>query len=128
MLKLAKEPMMKIKQTGRELLEEMRAVARGERAAPPRPATPTLSALTSEAFTLLSTLANQKPSSVSELAQLTGRTQPNVSRSLHLLANQGIVRLVREGREVRPELLTTRIEIDLATGTVEPAATREAAA
>ncbi len=119
---------MRIKQSGRALLEEMRAVARGERAAPPRPAAQTLSALTSEAFTLLSALANQRPSSVSELAQLTGRTQPNVSRSLHLLANHGIVRLVREGREVRPELLATRIAVDLATGTVEPAAPREAAA
>lgn len=119
---------MKIKQTGRELLEEMRAVARGAQAAPARPAAQTLSALTSEAFTLLATLANQKPASVSELARLTGRTQPNVSRSLHLLADHGIVRLVREGREVRPELLATRIEVDLATGTVAPAEPRVAAA
>jgi predicted transcriptional regulator len=115
---------MRIKQTGKELLKEMRAVARGERAAPPRPAAQTLSVLTNEAFVLLTAIANQKPSSVSELAQLSGRTQPNVSRSLHLLAKYGIVRLVREGREVRPELLTTRIAIDLATGTVEPAAPR----
>jgi predicted transcriptional regulator len=119
---------MKINQTGKELLEEMRAVARGDRAAPPRPAAQTLSALTSEAFVLLSTLAKEKPSSVSELAKLSRRTQPNVSRSLHLLANHGIVRLVREGREVRPELLTTRIFVDLATGTVEPAEPHEAAA
>ena len=119
---------MKIKQTGKELLEETRAVARGERAAPPRPAAPTLSALTSEALTLLSTLAKQKPSSVSELAKLSGRTQPNVSRSLHLLAKVGIVRLVREGREVRPELLVTRISINLSTGTVEPAASQGTAA
>ena len=31
---------MKINKTGKELLEEMRSVARGERAAPPRPAAP----------------------------------------------------------------------------------------
>jgi predicted transcriptional regulator len=119
---------MKIKQTGRELLEEMRSVACGERAAPARPAAQTLSALTSEALALLSIMAKHEPSSVSELAQLSGRTQPNVSRSLHLLAKVGIVRLVREGREVRPELLTTRIAIDLSTGTVEPALPRGAVA
>ena len=73
-------------------------------------------------------MAEQKPSSVSELAELSGRTQPNVSRSLHLLAKYGIVRLVRDGREVRPELLATRISIDLLTGTVEPAEPREFAA
>jgi predicted transcriptional regulator len=119
---------MKINQTGKELLEEMQAVARGDRPAPARPAAQTLSALTTEAFALLSAMATQKPSSVSELAKLSGRTQPNVSRSLQLLAKRGIVRLVREGREVRPELLSTRIAIDLATGTVEPAAPREVAA
>lgn len=119
---------MKIKQTGKELLEEMLAVARGDRLAPPRPAAQTLSALTTEALALLSTMAEQKPSSVSELAELSGRTQPNVSRSLHLLAKYGIVRLVRDGREVRPELLATRISIDLLTGTVEPAEPREFAA
>lgn len=119
---------MKINQTGKELLEEMRAVARGDRPASPRPATQTLSALTVEAFNLLSTMASQNPSSVTELAELTGRTQPNVSRSLHLLAKHGIVKLVREGREVRPELLTRRITIDVSTGSVEPAAPREVAA
>jgi DNA-binding transcriptional ArsR family regulator len=127
-MKLTKEMTMKIKQTGKELLDEMRAVARGDRLAPPRPAAQTLSALTTEALALLSTMAEQKPSSVSELAKLSGRTQPNVSRSLHLLAKYGIVRLVRDGREVRPELLATRIAIDLSTGTVEPAEPREFAA
>lgn len=51
------EMTMKIKQTGKELLEEMRAVARGDRLAPPRPAAQTLSALTTEALALLSTMA-----------------------------------------------------------------------
>lgn len=112
---------MKIDQTGKDLLAEMRAVARGERVAPPRPAAPTLAALTSEALALLAIMAEQRPSSVTELANLSGRTQPNVSRSLHLLAKYGIVRLTREGREVRPVLIATRISIDLSTGVVEPA-------
>ncbi len=63
-----KERTMKIKQTGKDLLEEMRAVARGDRLPPPRPAAHTLSALTTEALALLATMAEQKPASVSELA------------------------------------------------------------
>lgn len=118
---------MKINQTGKELLEEMRAVARGDRAAPARPDTQTLSALTAEALNILSTMAALSPSTVSELAELIGWTQPNVSRLLHLLANRGIVKLVSEGTEVRPELLTRRITIDVSTGAVEPAAPPEAA-
>lgn len=119
---------MKIRQTGKELLEEMRAVARGDTNAPARPAAQTLSALTTEALALLSAMAERKPASIGELAKISGRTQPNVSRSLHLLAKYGIVRLIRDGREVRPELLANRISIDLTTGTVEPAEPREFAA
>ena len=88
-----------------DLREEMRAVARGERDASPRPAGLLMSALSGEALELLSVIWNARPATIGALAELTGRAQPNVSRSLQQLARLGLVRLHREGREVRPKQL-----------------------
>ena len=101
------------------LREEMRAVARGERSASPRPAGPLLTALSPEALDLLSVLLQERPASIGDVVRLTGRAQPNVSRSLQQLANFGLVRLVRTGREVRPEPLVRTLRMDLANGTYE---------
>jgi DNA-binding transcriptional ArsR family regulator len=86
-----------------ELREEIRAVARGERKASSLPAAPLLAALSREALELLAVLLRKQPASVSELVDLTGRAQPNISRSLQLLARYRLIQLVREGREVRAE-------------------------
>src|ERR1019366_5654413 len=88
-----------------ELREEMRGVARGERRASPLPAGPLLAALSRDSLELLRVLL--------------GRAQPNVSRSLQTLAAHGLVRLVQEGREVRPEAVASAVTVDLATGTYE---------
>ena len=80
-----------------ELREEMRGVARGERTPAPLPAAPLLASLTPEAIELMGTLLREHPKNVRELAALTGRVQPNISRSLQLLARHGLVRLVRDG-------------------------------
>jgi predicted transcriptional regulator len=111
-----------------ELREEMRGVARGERRASPLPAAPLLAALSREALELLSVVLRERPATVAELAALTGRAQPNVSRSLQQLAGHGLVRLVREGREVRPEPVARALRVDLATGTYEATPVSEAAA
>ena len=84
-----------------ELREEMRGVARGERQASGLPAAPLLAALSHEALDLLGVLLRERPANVAELVALTGRAQPNVSRSLQLLARHRLIRLVRDGREVR---------------------------
>ncbi len=102
-----------------ELREEMRGVARGERRASPLPAGPLLAALSRESLDLLGVLLRRRPASITELVAMTGRAQPNVSRSLQTLAAHGLVRLVREGREVRPEAIASAVKVDLATGTVE---------
>jgi predicted transcriptional regulator len=102
-----------------ELREEMRAVARGERKASPLPAAPLLAALSREALELLAVLLRKHPASVSELVELTGRAQPNISRSLQLLARYRLIQLVREGREVRAEPIAKAVRVDLATGTYE---------
>lgn len=101
-----------------ELRDEMRAVVRGEREASPLPAGALLGTLSSQGNLDLLRLINQtQPTSVSELAELAGRAQPNVSRALQQLARHGLIRLEREGKEVRPVVVARKIDIDLATGT-----------
>jgi len=102
-----------------DLRDEMRAVARGERKPSPRPAALVLPALTEEAFELLHTLALSRSITVSELADRVGKAQSNVSRTLQRLAGHGLVRLVRNGREVRPELVATELRVNLINKTVE---------
>lgn len=102
-----------------ELREEMRAVARGERKASPLPAAPLLAALSREALELLAILLRKHPASVSELVEQTGRAQPNISRSLQLLARYRLIQLTRHGREVRAEPIARAVRVDLATGTYE---------
>jgi predicted transcriptional regulator len=108
-----------------DLRDEMRAVARGDRKPPPRPAAPVLTALTEETLELLNAIAT-KPATVSGLALHLGRAQSNVSRTLQRLAGLGLVRLVREGREVRPELVSTEIRVNLVTRTVQAVAPQRA--
>ncbi len=106
-----------------DLREEMRGVARGDRPAPPLPAGPLLAALSRDALELRGVVLRERPASVGALATLTGRSQPNISRSLQMLARYRLVRLVRTGRDVRPEPIAGAIRVDLATGdwSAEPA-------
>lgn len=100
-----------------DLREEMRAVARGERRASPLPAAPLLAALSRDSLDLAGVILRDRPATVSQLASMTGRAQSNVSRSLRQLAAHGIVRLVREGREVRPVPIAREVRINLESGT-----------
>ncbi len=111
-----------------ELREEMRGVARGERRASPLPAAPLLAALSRDALDLLGVILREQPASVTDLVALTGRAQPNVSRSLQVLAKHRLIRLVRDGREVRPEPIVRTLRVDLATGTYETMPPSSAAA
>lgn len=103
-----------------ELRDEMRAVVRGERAAPehlratPPPPPPDLvSVLTPANRHLLALIACERPATVSALAMLAGRAQANVTRSLQDLARVGAVELVRNGPAVRPELRIATVHVDL---------------
>jgi predicted transcriptional regulator len=102
-----------------ELREEMRAVSRDERKASPLPAAPLLAVLSREALELLAVLLRKHPASVSERVELTGRAQPNISRSLQLLARYRLIQLSREGREARAEPIAKAVRVDLTTGTYE---------
>jgi predicted transcriptional regulator len=109
-----------------DLRDEMRAVARGERVPSPRPAAAVLTALTEETLDLLNAIATHPAITVSGLAQCLGKAQSNVSRSLQRLAGHGLVRLVRDGREVRPELVSTEIKVNLLDRTVQAVEPRRA--
>jgi predicted transcriptional regulator len=63
---------------------------------------------------LLSILAKKRPQSVQELADLTGRAQASVSRTLKRLAQAGIV-VMRRGkdRKLQPELVATRVQLEI---------------
>jgi len=63
---------------------------------------------------LLRVIAKEEPESLEELAQLTGRKKPNLSRTLKTMANYGLVRLNRGLRgRIAPRVAHDRIELEL---------------
>ena len=103
------------------LREEMKAVARGERLAPKDAGCTTfdsvealLRLLTPQNRALLAIIRDKKPQSIAELAELTGRAQPNLTRTLGKLAAIGFVRLKNVDRRKVPTttIHSLRINID----------------
>ena len=62
---------------------------------------------------LLRLIRDQRPKSLTELAELTGRQVPNLSRSLRMMEGYGLVKLKREGHSVEPMALATEFLIVL---------------
>lgn len=60
---------------------------------------------------LIRIICEDHPQSVNELAQLSGRAESNVSRSLKRLEAYGIVRMVKAGKQRRPEALAREFDI-----------------
>lgn len=74
---------------------------------------------------LLALIAERQPSSLAELAQLSGRARPNLSRTLHTMERHGLVELQRgEGRAIRPRVGYRRIRLELPVTSRRPAETR----
>lgn len=95
-----------------DLRDEMLAVAHGTRPVPPAQSVTDGEAvsglrgvLPTANRALMQLLATERPETVSQLAQLAGLTQPNVSRALQDLVNHGLVKLVRDGTSIRLELM-----------------------
>lgn len=63
---------------------------------------------------LLATLDRERPASVRALADLVGRNEASVSRTLKRLAQAGIVAM-RPGkdRKIRPELIARRVQLEI---------------
>jgi predicted transcriptional regulator len=107
-------------QSLRALREEMKAVARGERAAPAdagRPSFDSVEAvvrlLTPENRRLLALIRDRAPQSVAELAGMTGRAQPNLTRTLAKLEAAGLVTLQTIGRRKVPRATVSKIVVEI---------------
>jgi predicted transcriptional regulator len=107
-------------QSLRSLRDEMKAVARGERAAPADAAMPSFNSvaavvrlLTPENRALLAIIRDLKPKSVAELAEMSGRAQPNLTRTLAKMEAAGFVRMTAAGRSKAPSVTVKKIVVEI---------------
>src|SRR5712691_4275807 len=107
--------------THKEIRDEMKAVARGEKRAPADAATPSfdsaevlLRLLTPENRDLLKIIRDERPQSVADLAQLTHRAGPNLLRTLAKLEAIGLIEMRSAGKRKVPvpKVSKVRLEID----------------
>jgi predicted transcriptional regulator len=62
---------------------------------------------------LLRTVHDRKPKSLTELAELTGRQVPNLSRTLRMMEGYGLVTIEKNARETQPIALATEFLVVL---------------
>jgi len=67
--------------------------------------------LSDENRALLDVIRSSKPVSISELAELTGRKQGNLSRTLKTMSHYGLVRMEKQDRTLMPIACGDRFEI-----------------
>jgi len=106
--------------TYQEAREQMLAIARGEAKADPNAPQVWVTSLASlaqilndENRALLRLIGERNPVSLTNLAALSGRSVPSLSRTLATLESYGLVEMVEHGRAKAPRLAATRIEIVL---------------
>jgi predicted transcriptional regulator len=105
----------------RSLRDEMKAVARGERPAPAEAAKPSFNSvdavvrlLTPENRELLAMIRDRKPQSVAELVQMSGRAQPNLTRTLAKMEAAGFIAMKTVGhRRKAPSVTVKRIVVEI---------------
>jgi predicted transcriptional regulator len=105
----------------RSLRNEMKAVARGERPAPSDAAKPSFNSvdavarlLTPENRELLAIIRDRKPQSVTELVQMSGRAQPNLTRTLAKMEAAGFIRMKAVGRRRKaPRVAIKKIVVEI---------------
>jgi len=102
------------------LERQMRAVARGEERAPADAAKPSFNSvealvrlLTPQNRQLLAIIRDRKPASVAELVQLTGRAQPNLTRTLAKLEGAGFITMKAVGRRKAPSAAIKKIVVEI---------------
>lgn len=69
--------------------------------------------LNNENIALLRQLDEQKPETITELAEISGRQKSNLSVTLKMLLSYGFVRLEKQGRSVKPVALFTDFDIQI---------------
>ena len=104
----------------RSLREEMKAVARGAQPAPADAAKPSFNSiealvrlLTPENRQLLAIIRDQEPPSIAALAGLTGRAQPNLTRTLAKLEAAGFITIQTIGRRKAPSAAINKIIVEI---------------
>ncbi len=104
----------------RSLREEMKAVARGERPAPADAGKSSFNSvdavvrlLTPENRQLLALIRDRKPQSVAELVEMSGRAQPNLTRTLAKMASAGFITMKTVGRRKAPSVAVKKIVVEI---------------
>jgi predicted transcriptional regulator len=107
-------------QSLRSLREEMKTVARGEGSAPSDAGKPSFNSvdalvrlLTPENRQLLAIIRDRKPQSVAELAEMSGRAQPNLTRTLAKMASAGFITMKTVGRRKAPSVVIKKIVVEI---------------
>lgn len=107
-------------QSLRSLRDEMKAVARGKRAAPWDAHASSFNSveavvrlLIPENRRLLALIRDRKPRSVAELVVMTGRAQPNLTRTLAKLEAAGFIRMEAVGGRKAPSVIVKRIVVEI---------------
>ena len=107
-------------QSLRSLRVQMKAIARGERPAPADAARPSFNSvsalvrlLTPENRQLLALIRDRKPQSVAELVKITGRAQPNLTRTLAKLEAAGFITMRVIGRRKAPSAAIKKIVVEI---------------
>jgi predicted transcriptional regulator len=102
------------------LRDEMKAVARGERPAPVDAGKPSFNSveavvrlLTPENRQLLAIIRDRKPQSVAALAEMTARSQPNLTRTLAKLEAAGFITMKAHGRRKAPSAAVKKIVVEI---------------
>jgi len=62
---------------------------------------------------LLRIIVEKKPDSLTELADMTGRSKSNLSRTLKTMERYGIIDIIRESRRIIPLPKAKRFQIDI---------------
>jgi len=104
----------------RSLREEMKAVARAERPAPADSGKPSFNSvdavvrlLTPENRQLLAIIRDRKPQSVAELVEMSGRAQPNLTRTLAKMTSAGFIIMQAVGRRKAPSVAVKKITVEI---------------
>jgi predicted transcriptional regulator len=68
--------------------------------------------LSSQNQLLLELIRSRRPASIAELAELSGRAQSNLNRTLRTMERYGLVILTKADRKVTPEVPYDRFSVD----------------
>jgi len=69
--------------------------------------------LTAENRQLLAIIRDRRPQSVAELVEMSGRAQPNLTRTLAKMASAGFITMKTVGRRKAPSVAIKKIVVEI---------------